>query len=164
MDTDQFRACEYRYRALEINSSGIIFRNIWRRHFYFNRSGRFMELFKYRSYRSFYLFSCGQSERIYLCRNRPEMLPLRRITASTGRRSLQDFLPLLLCHWQLIIPDISLQPHWVPGLYRSTNNGDQWLLKDSGISNPDIKSVAVNANGIVFAGTLDGVYRINKQW
>ncbi len=45
------------------------------------------------------------------------------------------------------------------GLYRSTDNGGLWVLHDSGITNPDIKSSIAVSNTSVFAGTFNGIYR-----
>lgn len=45
------------------------------------------------------------------------------------------------------------------GVYRSTNNGDSWIQQTNGLTNTDVRSIAVNSSGHVFAGTASGVFR-----
>ncbi len=40
------------------------------------------------------------------------------------------------------------------GVYKSTNNGDSWLLSNGAIGNSYIYSMAVSPNGTIFAGTF----------
>lgn len=37
------------------------------------------------------------------------------------------------------------------GVYRSTDNGDTWIL--TGLTNPSILSIVMNSNGHIFAGS-----------
>lgn len=49
-------------------------------------------------------------------------------------------------------------------VYRSTNNGDDWTEISTGLPDAYINSLAVDADGYVFAGTLNnGVYRSNQS-
>lgn len=45
------------------------------------------------------------------------------------------------------------------GIYRSTDNGNSWTLVNNGLTSYNILSLAVAANGYIFAGTYDGVFR-----
>ena len=49
-------------------------------------------------------------------------------------------------------------------VYRSTNNGDNWTEISTGLPDAYINSLAVDADGYVFAGTLNnGVYRSSES-
>jgi len=44
--------------------------------------------------------------------------------------------------------------------FRSSNNGDNWTqLNTTGLTNRDVRSLAINANGHLFVGTYGGVFR-----
>ncbi len=43
------------------------------------------------------------------------------------------------------------------GIFHSTNNGDSWIAVNSGLTNTDVRALAINAaNGHIFAGTGSG--------
>jgi hypothetical protein len=42
------------------------------------------------------------------------------------------------------------------GVFRSTNNGDNWNPVNTGLINPDVFALAINSNGHIFAGTIGG--------
>ena len=46
-------------------------------------------------------------------------------------------------------------------VFRSTHNGDSWVAINNGLEFPFVISLAVNADGDIFAGTFEGggVYR-----
>ena len=44
------------------------------------------------------------------------------------------------------------------GVFRSTNNGDNWTAVNTGLPNTNVLSLAINASGHIFAGTDDGVF------
>jgi hypothetical protein len=49
-------------------------------------------------------------------------------------------------------------------VYRSTNNGDNWIEISTGLPDTHINSLAVDADGYVFAGTLNyGVYQSTQS-
>lgn len=45
------------------------------------------------------------------------------------------------------------------GVFRSTNNGLSWNSINTGLTNPNVWSLAINPNGYIFAGTKGGVFR-----
>ncbi|NIV91674.1 T9SS type A sorting domain-containing protein, partial [candidate division KSB1 bacterium] len=44
-------------------------------------------------------------------------------------------------------------------LYRSTDNGDSWHELTAGMPETNVHTLAINSDGIIFAGTDDGVFR-----
>lgn len=52
-------------------------------------------------------------------------------------------------------------------VYRTTNNGINWIKSDSGITDNTIKSFAVNSKGAIYVGTFSNVFRssdIGRSW
>ena len=50
------------------------------------------------------------------------------------------------------------------GIYKSTNDGENWTLCSASIGNPYIYSIAASPNGTIFAGTLyDDIYRSTDE-
>jgi photosystem II stability/assembly factor-like uncharacterized protein len=47
------------------------------------------------------------------------------------------------------------------GVFRSTDNGDNWVQINQGIAGQGlyIYSLAINSSGYIFAGTADGVFQ-----
>jgi photosystem II stability/assembly factor-like uncharacterized protein len=45
------------------------------------------------------------------------------------------------------------------GVFRSTNNGNSWMAVNTGLSNKNVQSLAINSSGHIFAGTVDGIFR-----
>lgn len=45
------------------------------------------------------------------------------------------------------------------GVFRSTDNGANWTAVNTGITDLDVRSLAVNVNGDLFAGSVGGVFR-----
>lgn len=45
------------------------------------------------------------------------------------------------------------------GVFRSTNDGETWAQINSGLTSPNIFSLAVNTNGDILAGTPSGIFR-----
>jgi photosystem II stability/assembly factor-like uncharacterized protein len=45
------------------------------------------------------------------------------------------------------------------GIFRSTDNGANWTAVNTGITNLDVRSLVVNVNGDLFAGSVGGVFR-----
>ena len=47
------------------------------------------------------------------------------------------------------------------GVYRSTDDGDNWVEINHGVIQTDVRALAINANGHIFAGTYfgGGVFR-----
>jgi hypothetical protein len=52
---------------------------------------------------------------------------------------------------------------WCGGVYRSTNNGNEWTLVDSGLTNKSIYTFAVSKDNYLFAGTLSGILEPNPN-
>ena len=46
-----------------------------------------------------------------------------------------------------------------PGIYRSTDNGENWYLLNTGLTSTQVFSLAVNSQDVIFAGTSDGIFR-----
>src|SRR5207249_2650015 len=42
------------------------------------------------------------------------------------------------------------------GVYRSTDDGDNWTLVDNGLTNTWVTALAINSSGDIFAATLGG--------
>src|SRR5690554_1998241 len=42
------------------------------------------------------------------------------------------------------------------GVLRTTNDGEEWVKVNSGLTGMDVHALAVNSNGHIFAGALDG--------
>ena len=45
------------------------------------------------------------------------------------------------------------------GIFRSTDNGENWIDITARLTNDDIHSLAINSNGDIFAGTEAGIFR-----
>ncbi|MCH7676972.1 T9SS type A sorting domain-containing protein, partial [candidate division KSB1 bacterium] len=45
------------------------------------------------------------------------------------------------------------------GVFRSTDNGDNWSEINTGLANTDIRALAINSNDHIFAGTAGGLFR-----
>jgi photosystem II stability/assembly factor-like uncharacterized protein len=45
-----------------------------------------------------------------------------------------------------------------PGIYRSTDNGDSWMLDSNGMGNRDVWDLAISSSGQIFAGAKGSVY------
>nr|NIT57080.1 hypothetical protein [Fodinibius sp.]NIV12016.1 hypothetical protein [Fodinibius sp.]NIY25662.1 hypothetical protein [Fodinibius sp.] len=49
---------------------------------------------------------------------------------------------------------------WIEGVFRSKNNGDDWLQVNNGLPLPAlVRALAINENEEIFAGLSEGVYR-----
>ena len=45
------------------------------------------------------------------------------------------------------------------GIFRSTDNGDKWTQINSGLTNIDVRTLIVDADGYIFAGTAGGIFK-----
>jgi hypothetical protein len=46
------------------------------------------------------------------------------------------------------------------GVFRSTNNGETWTPINEGLTSTNIQALAINSNGLIFAGTQgSGIFR-----
>jgi photosystem II stability/assembly factor-like uncharacterized protein len=64
--------------------------------------------------------------------------------------------------WSLVIDSLSghifagTEDH---GVFRSVNDGDDWLAINAGLTATDVWSLVIDPEGDIFAGTYDGVFR-----
>src|SRR2546423_14554288 len=49
------------------------------------------------------------------------------------------------------------------GVFRSSDNGETWTSVNSGLTTTDIRALAANAAGDVFAGTFSGGFRLDNN-
>ncbi len=42
------------------------------------------------------------------------------------------------------------------GIFRSTNNGDSWMVVNTGLTNMTVRAFAINSSGHIFVGTFGG--------
>ena len=45
------------------------------------------------------------------------------------------------------------------GVFRSSDNGDNWTQINAGLTNTKVRALAINSSGEIFVGTLSGVFR-----
>ena len=86
------------------------------------------------------------------------------IVVKVGRRLTMVFLLFTLDHWPSTVGGIFLGADFVGGaggVYRSTDDGDSWVEINHGVIQTDVRALAINASGHIFAGTYlgGGVFR-----
>jgi len=48
---------------------------------------------------------------------------------------------------------------WSGGVFRSTNNGVDWVSVNAGLNNNNVKTLEIGSNGFVYIGTQEGFFR-----
>lgn len=45
------------------------------------------------------------------------------------------------------------------GVYRSVDDGESWEVENSGLDDPDVRAIAIDHNGILYAGTFSKIFK-----